>query len=77
VLAKTETALQRGFVRFMPQYLLELPIAIPDDSQRAELESLYKRAVEKGYGAVAPELDVAIYRVYGVTELEVSLIEGR
>ncbi len=76
VLAKTGTALQRGFVRFMPQYLLELPIAIPDGSQRAELESLNKRAVERDYGAVTTELDAAIYRLYGLTELEMSLIEA-
>jgi restriction endonuclease TaqI-like protein len=70
VLAKTGTALQRGFVRFMPQYMLELPIAIPDGPQRTQLESLHKQAVEGGYDAIATDLDVAVCRLYGVADLE-------
>ncbi len=74
VLQRKGVALQRGFVEFRPQYLLALPIAVPDDLQVTELETLYKRAVEHGYGAAASQLDAAIYRLYGVTESEMSLI---
>jgi hypothetical protein len=76
VLAKTGTALQRGFVRFMPQYLLELPIALPNDAQRAALEGLCRQGVQRGYDAVRTELDRAVGELYGVSETESSLIGG-
>jgi hypothetical protein len=76
VLQRQGVALQRGFVEFRPQYLLALPVAAPGNSEFAELESLYKRAVQKGYRAIAPELDAAICRIYGISETEASIIGG-
>jgi hypothetical protein len=77
VLAKTGTALQRGFVRFMPQYLRELPVAVPGASQVVALENLCRRAVQRGYDDIRAELDAAVYQLYGISETEASIIEGR
>ncbi len=77
VLAKTGTALQRGFVRFMPQYLDRLPIVLPDPQQARALEDVALRGMREGYDSVKAELNKAVYRLYGLTEEEIALVEGK
>jgi hypothetical protein len=77
VLSKVGTALQRRFVRFMPQYLDKLPIAIPDPQLKRSLEGLAQRAMHEGYGYVKAQLNEIVYHLYGLTGEEIALIEGR
>lgn len=77
ILGKTGTALQRGFVRFMPQYLDKLPVAIPDKERHRTLERIAQRAMKEGYEAVKEDLNREIYRLYGLTDEEIRIVEGR
>jgi hypothetical protein len=74
VLAKTGTALQRGFVRFMPQYLDRLPVAQPDQKTAAILLDIAKRGMKNGYASVQAELNETVNRLYGLTEEEARVI---
>jgi hypothetical protein len=77
LLAKTGTALQRGFVRFMPQYLDKLPIAIPDRGQRPALEQLAERALKEGSDLVKTEINREVYKLYRLTDQEIGIVENR
>ena len=77
ILGKTGTALQRGFVRFMPQYLDKLPIAIPDKERHRTLERIAQRAMKEGYEAVKEDLNREVYRLYGLTDEEITIVEEK
>ena len=77
VLSKTGTALQRGFFRFMPQYLDKLPIILPDPQQGRALEAVAQRGMRDGYDSVKAELNKAVYRIYGLTEDEIVIVETK
>jgi len=76
ILARTGTALQRGFVRFMPQYLDRLPTAIPDKEAKRRLAEIAQQGMESGYEAVKADLNAAVYRLYALTEEEIAILEG-
>lgn len=75
ILGKTGTALQRGFVRFMPQYLDKLPVAIPDKQVMQRLMEIAQEGRKSGHESVKAKLDAAVYRLYGLTEEEIAVIE--
>ncbi len=77
LLAQIGTALQRGFVRFMPQYLDRLPIAAPNIQQAVQLERLAAKAMKDGFEGVEDELNRLIYELYGLTNDDVAIVEGR
>jgi hypothetical protein len=47
ILGKIGTSLQRGFVRFMPQYLDQLPLVVPTDIEK--LEEIAEGALAQGF----------------------------
>jgi Eco57I restriction-modification methylase/TaqI-like C-terminal specificity domain len=75
ILSKTGTSLQRGFVRFMPQYLNLLPIVVPDRSDQASLNQIANAARERGFKTVQAELNAMVYRLYAVDEREIAVVE--
>jgi hypothetical protein len=77
VLMKQGVALQRGFVEFRPQYLDKLPIAIPISEQRRALERIAQRAMKEGYDNVKADLNDIVYKLYGLTDEEIAIVEGR
>jgi len=77
ILMKQGVALQRGFVEFRPQYLDKLPIAIPNSEQRRALERIAQRAVKEGYDNVKADLNEIVYKLYGLTDEEIAIVEGR
>ena len=73
VLTKVGTALQRGFVRFMPQYLYRLPIVVPDPhTERALERAVWRAGANTGKG----QLDDIVYQMYCLTDEEVAIVEG-
>ncbi|MBI3328277.1 MAG: Eco57I restriction-modification methylase domain-containing protein [Nitrospinae bacterium] len=77
VLMKTGVALQRGFVEFRPQYLDKLPIVASDPQERRALKEVAQSAMRKGYDTIKAELNEIVYRLYGLTDDEVAIVEGR
>jgi hypothetical protein len=61
----------------MPQYLDKLPIALPDSHQKRALEDVARRAMREGYDSVKAELNDIIYRLYGLAEEEIAIVEER
>jgi hypothetical protein len=75
VLSKIGTALQRGFVRFMPQYLDRLPICIPNPSEAEALEELAGRAADGGFGSIKADLNTMVDRLYGLAPDETAIFK--
>jgi len=76
VLAKTGTALQRAFVRFMPQYLDRLPIAQPEQNMTRKLLDIAEQGMKTGYESIKAEMNTTVYRLYGLTEEEIAIVGG-
>lgn len=77
ILSKIGTALQRGFVRFMPQYLDKLPIVLPDQQRKRTLEDIAQRAIHGGYDSIKADLNKIVYSLYSLTVEEISTVEGK
>jgi len=75
-LSKIGAALQRGFVRFMPQYLDRLPMVVPSEDRIRRLEALTQAAMRNGFRAVQAELDELVYDLYGVMPEERALLSA-
>jgi hypothetical protein len=72
-LAKTGTALQRGFVRFMPQYLDRLPIVSLTGECAKTLERIGSKATKTGKASVRDEIDDYVSGLYERTDEESAL----
>ncbi len=73
------THLRSGYIRYNASYLEQIPFTTPTQHQEKELANLAKYVVEnpkclkKGFGE---EIDHAIANLYGLSQKEVSLLEG-
>lgn len=68
-----------GSSRFIAQYMRHVPIADRTPEQKAELSLLVNRILKdpKGQNVPTPEkeMDALVYRLYGLSEAEIALIE--
>ncbi len=68
-----------GGLRFKPQYMRRTPIADRTDAQKAELSRLVEQILadpeSEGVRDIEREIDAWVYRVYGLTDAEIALIE--
>lgn len=70
-----------GFLEYKPMYVEKMPIRIPTDKQRADVEKLVKQVLknkEAGKDTATLENDInqLVYEVYGLTKQERELIES-
>ncbi len=70
-----------GFVRYIAQYVSEIPIATPTDTLPIqtfvnEILSIKKSDPEADVTALEREIDELVYQLYGLTEAEIVLIEA-
>jgi hypothetical protein len=77
LLAHLGTALQRGFVRYMPQYLDRLPIVIPNARQAKSMERLTDQGMKQGFDTVQAELEELVCELYRVDPERRLLVESR
>ena len=61
----------------MPQYPDKKPIALPDPHQRRALEDVACHTMRKGSDSIKADLNEIVYRLYGLTEEEIAIVEGR
>jgi hypothetical protein len=71
-----------GFLRFFSQYLEQIPIPDATSSQRAAIESLVRKLLDaEGQGPQVAEwereLNALVYKLYGLMEEEIAIVEGR
>jgi hypothetical protein len=77
LLGRVGTALQRGFVRFMPQYLDQLPIPSLSNADMRGLKDVATNGSRSGYLAVAAALNAVVYRYYGLNANEIAIVDGK
>ncbi len=77
-------AVRGGYLRAFSDYISQIPIPAATPAQQAELTAKVdailaaKRAGDAArVAALEAEIDVIVYRLYGLTALEITLIEGR
>lgn len=76
------SSIRGGYLRFIYQYLVQLPIAIPDEETKASISALVEQILSiKQADAAADtsgleaEIDVLVYRLYKLTYEEVLLVD--
>ena len=80
VMGQLSPAVQRGYMEFREIYVGQLPIPNASPSERQAIERLVQRLLAlRGEGAeveaLERELNERVYRVFGLTEDEIALIE--
>jgi adenine-specific DNA-methyltransferase len=75
------TKIQNGY-QLIYDYLRKIPIAIPTDIQKSQIESLVNQILAdkkegKNTEALEAEVDALVYALYGLTEAEKAVVEGR
>ena len=79
---KTSTQIRGGFVRFIAQYVSQIPIPDIDPSQKALLENLVDRilaeriAPDKDVATLENEIDRVVYSLYDLSREEIEIVEG-
>ena len=73
------SSIRGGFVRFIAQYIGQLPITLLDDSQKSPIVSLVEKILADPDSHEVPELekqiDTLVYELYGLTEKEITIVE--
>ncbi|MBN1933479.1 MAG: Eco57I restriction-modification methylase domain-containing protein [Anaerolineae bacterium] len=75
-------SVQQGYMEFRTIYVEQIPIPTPTNAQRAAIEALVRKLLHaRGQGPnVAQweqELNALVYRVYGLAEEEIEIIESQ
>ena len=80
---KTSTQIRGGFVRFIAQYVSQIPIPNIDPSQKALLENLVDKILsarrsttDADVTALENEIDRVVYSLYDLTREEIAIVEG-
>jgi len=76
------SGIQNDYLRFIATYMEQVPIPDTTPSQRSAIEALVRKLLDaKGQGpqvaAWERELNALVYELYGLTEEEIAIIEGR
>jgi hypothetical protein len=71
-----------GYLRFTYQYIAQIPIAKGTDKQRAAIEERVAKILKlkksgKPTSELEKEIDAIVYEMYGLTEEEVGVVEGK
>ena len=65
-----------GWFDFEPRYLTQIPIVEPDAEVKAQLDELVEGRLA-GDESVEAEINRIVYGLYGLTEEEIGIVEGR
>ena len=78
------TAIRGGYLRFFKQYVEQIPVPIASDAQRAKIETLVNQIIiakatdpTADTAAAEAEIDRLVYALYGLTDAEIAIVEGR
>ena len=80
---KTSTQIRGGFVRFIAQYVSQIPIPNIDPSQKALLGNLVDKVLaakhtdsDSDVTALENEINRVVYSLYNLTREEIEIVEG-
>jgi adenine-specific DNA-methyltransferase len=68
-----------GFYIYKVMFLNDIPIAIPDEALASQLEKLQLKMVNMNEPntSIEHEIDQIVYELYGLTEEEIRIVEGK
>lgn len=80
-LSRKTSQVRGNFLRFKKQYVKKMPIRIPSDKQRSDIEKLVKQVLKnkeagKDTAVLEDEINQLVYEVYGLNKKERGLIES-
>ncbi|MDE0300495.1 MAG: Eco57I restriction-modification methylase domain-containing protein [Candidatus Poribacteria bacterium] len=80
---KTSTQIRGGFVRFIAQYVSQIPVPNIDPSQKTLVENLVNEILAAKHNdpdaditALENEIDRVVYSLYNLTREEIEIVEG-
>jgi len=81
--SKLSSTVRGGYLRFIYQYLSQIPIPKPNQSNREAIEervekilAAKRRDPKANTTALEREIDQIVYKLYGLTEEEIKIVEG-
>ena len=82
--SKLSATVRGGYLRFIDQYIQQIPIAEPTESQRWEIEELVgkilnakKKDAQANTFSLESKIDAIVYEMYGLTEEERKSMERK
>ncbi|MBN7810808.1 Eco57I restriction-modification methylase domain-containing protein [Algoriphagus sp. H41] len=76
------STIRGGYLRFIRQYLAQIPIAAISEGDRAEIENLVEQILESkkqdpssDTSTLEAEIDQLVYGMYGLSEEEIGIVE--
>jgi len=81
--SRISSTVRGGYLRFIYQYITQLPIATPSDKQRRAIEERVEKvlAMKKNgkadTSALEKEIDVIVYKLYSLTFDEVMIVDPK
>ena len=80
---KTSTQIRGGFVRFIAQYVSQIPIPSIKPTQKASISKLVNQILATkrtnpnvDVSELENEIDQIVYLLYGLTPEEIDIVEG-
>ena len=80
---KTSTQIRGGFVRFIAQYVSQIPIPNIKPAQKALISKIVNQILEAkrtdpdaDVSALENEIDQVVYSLYNLTPEEIAIVEG-
>jgi hypothetical protein len=77
------SSIRGGYLRFIRQYLEQIPISSSSEAQRTILEEIVNQILTAKAAnpaadttALETEIDRLVYALYGLTEEEIAIVEG-
>ncbi len=77
-------SIQGGFLRFISQYMNQLPIPYADRKQQksilhyvGKILATKEKNPHADVSALEREIDLLVYQLYGLTEEEIKIVEGK
>ncbi|WP_209330833.1 DUF7149 domain-containing protein [Lunatimonas salinarum] len=81
--ANLTSTIRGGYLRFIRQYLAQIPVIDPPSQVREKIEQLVSSIIEtkrispvENTSPIESEVDQLVYQLYGLTEEEIKLVEG-
>ena len=80
---KTSTQIRGGFVRFIAQYVSQIPIPIITTAQKTSISKLVNQILaakrpdpDADVSELEKEIDQIVYLLYDLTPEEIAIVEG-
>jgi hypothetical protein len=84
IMQKITSTKQGGFFEYKPVYISQIPIPTASDAQKEAIEGLVTQILaakqtnpQSDTSALEAEVDALVYGLYGLTEEEIGIVEGR